>query len=79
MHKLTIGQPVPTADLRDRVLQVDHSFYRILQVRHRHVGGHMVTDVEVEQIGCTDYVGNDGHVWRQVTVADILGAPHVHA
>jgi hypothetical protein len=79
MHKLTIDRPIPSPQLRQRVLRVDHSFYLVLQVRHRHVGGSLVTDLEVQEVEFEDYVANDGHGWRRCSVVEICGTPPTEA
>jgi hypothetical protein len=50
------------------VLEVDGYLFRIVAVRHRHVGGCLTTQLGVEPVPVDKYDAHDGHNWRSITI-----------
>jgi hypothetical protein len=73
MQVMTIPQPIPSDKLRRRVLEVDGSLYLVHDVRHRHVGGQLVTILDVVVIAADKFDVFDGHNWCSVQVAEVCG------
>jgi hypothetical protein len=68
MHTMTIAQTIPAHKLSHRVLEVDGYLFRIVAVRHRHVGGCLTTQLGVEPVPVDKYDAHDGHNWRSITI-----------